>query len=400
MHGWAQIRAEPTKRLSPYQLGEYGCLQDIGVVWDVYPRVIDIGTETIIDWADRVASKLGCRGDRVHRAPSPWQWLCDDKAESPSGDEVLYTSIDNDDVPVVGDHLYTSIDTDDVPVVGDHLEYLRTMSVARYKIMPDGSTMPCTPRHRRTIDSLNVDPDGPLGRPASVNKQPPYSSEIAASVDRSQHAGRSPAGRGPYRQEPDVASGDADAGDGRVAQRGRWRSLSRDVARCPAPREATPAPRGATPAPPDYPPPPPVSPPSHVPPQQVVRASEVIGVTRSSRSIRGRSPPPQQVTERPAWVCCSHGNRDPTVSMWYDALQDYGCDRSSVMGLIALGQAGPRSYMEANAIIGKLFKKEDDDIKIGNPSAFLAKNVKHARHAMNPEGSQHANLNGCPHAFV
>ena len=99
-------------------------------------------------------------------------------------------------------------------------------------------------------------------------------------------------------------------------------------------------------------------------------------------------------------MCCSHGDRDPTIEMWYDALRyDYGCDRSSVMGLIALGQAGHRGYMEANSIIGKLFKKEDDDIELRNPSAFLAKNVKNARHAMTPEGSQYANMNGWD-AFV
>ena len=100
-------------------------------------------------------------------------------------------------------------------------------------------------------------------------------------------------------------------------------------------------------------------------------------------------------------MCCGHGDRHPTLDDWHDELRfEYGCDRSSVAGLFALAQAGPRGYMEANSIIGKLFKKADDDIELRNPSAFLANNIKNARHAMNPEGSQYAGTNGHPHAFV
>ena len=81
--------------------------------------------------------------------------------------------------------------------------------------------------------------------------------------------------------------------------------------------------------------------------------------------------------------------------MWYDALMyDFGCDRSSIMGLVALAQAGPQGYTEANSIIGKIIKKDNDAIVLDNASAFLATGVKNARHAMRPEGSKFAGMGG------
>ena len=102
----------------------------------------------------------------------------------------------------------------------------------------------------------------------------------------------------------------------------------------------------------------------------------------------------EPVVARPRWVCCSHGDRDPNMDMWYDVLRDqFDCDASSIMDLMALAQKDRRGYDMANSIIHKMFKKINDQVDwTSSASAFLASNVKDARHKLHPEGKRYAGM--------
>ena len=82
------------------------------------------------------------------------------------------------------------------------------------------------------------------------------------------------------------------------------------------------------------------------------------------------------------------------MDMWYDVLRDqFDCDASSIMDLMALAQKDRRGYDMANSIIHKMFKKINDQVDwTSSASAFLASNVKDARHKLHPEGKRYAGM--------
>ena len=68
----------------------------------------------------------------------------------------------------------------------------------------------------------------------------------------------------------------------------------------------------------------------------------------------------------------------PTIEPWIPILaRNYCVDKEAIKYLKRLAtQYGMEGYKEANAIIGKLMKKQNDDIVVFRPSAFVTKSVK------------------------
>ena len=110
----------------------------------------------------------------------------------------------------------------------------------------------------------------------------------------------------------------------------------------------------------------------------------------SGGSNRESAVVPRSASHRPAWVCCTHGWRHPTMDMWYDTMLEYGCDVRSVQRLCALAQNSPEAHNLANQLFDKLIMWRRDGEQLKNPSAFIEKGVERARREMNPDGVVHS----------
>lgn len=79
----------------------------------------------------------------------------------------------------------------------------------------------------------------------------------------------------------------------------------------------------------------------------------------------------------PTWATV---NRDVTV--WYQVLEDLKCDKTACQTLFLLGQHSDDGYRSANAIIGKILKKQAEGHPVRNVSAFVHQCSLNARNAM------------------
>ena len=83
-----------------------------------------------------------------------------------------------------------------------------------------------------------------------------------------------------------------------------------------------------------------------------------------------------------AWICdCEEDpNRSvPNVGCWMQTLQTrWGLDNEAAGKLDGLSRVDRKGYMHANAIIGKLLKKVNDDRPLRSASAFVTVSVRRA----------------------
>jgi hypothetical protein len=73
-------------------------------------------------------------------------------------------------------------------------------------------------------------------------------------------------------------------------------------------------------------------------------------------------------------------NRDATV--WLSVLEEMKCDKTACQSLFLLGQHSDDGYRSANAIIGKLLKKQAEGHPVRNVSAFVHQCSLNARNAI------------------
>jgi hypothetical protein len=72
------------------------------------------------------------------------------------------------------------------------------------------------------------------------------------------------------------------------------------------------------------------------------------------------------------------------VEVWWQSFDRWGVDTNARKALYALAQYSAAGYMKANAIVGKLIKKDTDADLPRNTSAFVHASVMHARNDMDP----------------
>jgi hypothetical protein len=75
---------------------------------------------------------------------------------------------------------------------------------------------------------------------------------------------------------------------------------------------------------------------------------------------------------------------DADVEVWWQSFDRWGVDTNARKALYALSQHSGTGYTKANAIVGKLIKKDTDADLPRNPSAFVHASVMHARNEMDP----------------
>jgi hypothetical protein len=72
------------------------------------------------------------------------------------------------------------------------------------------------------------------------------------------------------------------------------------------------------------------------------------------------------------------------VEVWWQSFDRWGVDTNARKALYALAQYSADGYMKANAIVGKLIKKDTDADLPRNTSAFVHASVMHARNELDP----------------
>jgi hypothetical protein len=75
---------------------------------------------------------------------------------------------------------------------------------------------------------------------------------------------------------------------------------------------------------------------------------------------------------------------DNDVEVWWQSFDRWGVDTNARKALYSLAQYSGTGYMKANAIVGKLIKKDTDADLPRNTSAFVHASVMHARNEMDP----------------
>ena len=88
--------------------------------------------------------------------------------------------------------------------------------------------------------------------------------------------------------------------------------------------------------------------------------------------------PPSARPPPPPWFTF-----DQDIEMWWDFLNNRGCDCASMQELACLAQCGDKGYVAANTIVSKIFKAEHEGIT--NYSAWLRSRVLNARHQVMDE---------------
>ena len=79
------------------------------------------------------------------------------------------------------------------------------------------------------------------------------------------------------------------------------------------------------------------------------------------------------------WACSCPPERNPTIEGWMFVLRyQFRCDPDCLDFFWDFGHRGPREREHANMIIGKVFKRVNDDIQIECWSAFITKCIRHA----------------------
>ena len=334
------IHAEPLDYRSPGTLGEPGILMHIGVTWK-HRAVADVGvqSEPMIEYFER-EKRSARRDDDVHRPADTMDWL--------NGGEVILAGESSSD--------------EEEPNVVAIRSLSRCTSVARYVELNNGSWEPVPPLH--APPPIRNQHDATAQRSTSVSNKQSRCPPIVAPEVNGVHRSLPTVALMPLDQYPQlprrpppsprtVAIVDPPVGDIAAIAFFQPSQSSRDQ---PLPRP-------------------------------VIMRWKLVGVDPAEVAA-------EPVVARPPYVCCSHGDRDPTMDMWFDVLSDtFECDASSVMDFLALAQKGRRGYDKASSIIHKMFKVLNDQSGwLSSPSAFLASSVKRARHELEPEGARYGGM--------
>ena len=75
------------------------------------------------------------------------------------------------------------------------------------------------------------------------------------------------------------------------------------------------------------------------------------------------------------------------ITVWNEVLTTHGVDKAACQDLFLLAQLSTDGYKEANYIISKLIKKQQDKIGLTNTSGFVHACVLNARHKLMSENS-------------
>ena len=116
---------------------------------------------------------------------------------------------------------------------------------------------------------------------------------------------------------------------------------------------------------------PPCEPPIHQPPPPPPAPDR-----SSSSSYRA---PARASEQLPDWATFEKSPR-----VWWELLDQLGCDRLSRRSLFCLAQFSDDGYEAANSALSKLVKKQADNEDISNASALLHTLCKNARHVLDP----------------
>ena len=334
------IHAEPLDYRSPGTLGEPGILMHIGVKWK-HRAVADVGvqSEPMIEYFER-EKRSARRDDDVHRPADTMDWL--------NGGEVILAGESSSD--------------EQEPNVVAIRSLSRCTSVARYVELDNGSWEPVPPLH--APPPIRNQHGTTAQRSTSVSNKQSRCPPIVAPEVNGVHRSLPTVALMPLDQYPQlprrpppsprtVAIVDPPVGDIAAIAFFQPSQSSRDQ---PLPRP-------------------------------VIMRWKLVGVDPAEVAA-------EPVVARPPYVCCSHGDRDPTMDMWFDVLSDtFECDATSVMDFLALAQKGRRGYDKASSIIHKMFKVTNDQSGwLSSPSAFLASSVKRARHELEPEGARYGGM--------
>ena len=84
----------------------------------------------------------------------------------------------------------------------------------------------------------------------------------------------------------------------------------------------------------------------------------------------------------------------PTIDHWIPCLQThFTVDRKGISDLSRLAtQYGMEGYKQANMIIGKLIKKQNDDKTMFFPSHFVTSSVNHAEYDIQSKGTAYIDI--------
>ncbi len=109
--------------------------------------------------------------------------------------------------------------------------------------------------------------------------------------------------------------------------------------------------------------------------QQQKKGLSLIAKARSLRRAPPEGPADNYIgDELPRW--CTFAQ---SIDVWYAELVSFDVDEIAQKELVLLSQLSERGYQEANAILGKLLKKQADGVFVGNASGFVHACVNNAR---------------------